>query len=192
MRQPPVRRHTMQGLLALLLAWACLLGAPASAQNVELPTLRTSRGEGTLDLEFVVRLSLPAAVESALSRGVPIYFVAEAQLLRNRWYWRDERVARVQRTWRVAYQPLTSNWRVGLGGLNQTHASLTEALAAVSRSASWKLADLAQLDPDKSYYVEFSYRLDNAQLPGPMQFALGGQNDWAVAGSRSIRVEFGP
>jgi hypothetical protein len=85
--------------------------------------VRTSRGEGTLDLEFAVRLSLPRAVEDALHRGVPVYFVAEAQLLRNRWYWRDERVARVQRTWRVAYQPLTGNWRVGLGGLNQTHAS---------------------------------------------------------------------
>ena len=192
MCQPPVRRHTMQGLLALLLAWACLLGAPVWAQNVELPTVRTSRGEGTLDLEFAVRLSLPRAVEDALHRGVPVYFVAEAQLLRNRWYWRDERVARVQRTWRVAYQPLTGNWRVGLGGLNQTHASLTEALATASRSAGWKLADLSQLDPDKSYYVEFSYRLDNTQLPGPMQFALGGQNDWAVGGSRVIKAEFGP
>ena len=191
MCQPPVRRHTMQGLLALLLVWACLMGAAVRAQNVELPTVRTSRGEGTLDLEFAVRLSLPRAVEDALHRGVPVYFVAEAQLLRNRWYWRDERVARVQRTWRVAYQPLTGNWRVGLGGLNQTHASLTEALAAASRSAGWKLADLAQLDPDKSYYVEFNYRLDNTQLPGPMQFALGGQNDWAVGGSRVIKAEFG-
>ena len=192
MCQPPVRRHTMQGLLALLLAWAGLLGPSTWAQNVELPTVRTSRGEGTLDLEFAVRVSLPRAVEDALHRGVPVYFVAEAQLLRNRWYWRDERVARVQRTWRVAYQPLTGNWRVGLGGLNQTHASLTEALTAASRSAGWKLADLAQLDPDKSYYLEFSYRLDNTQLPGPMQFALGGQNDWAVGGSRVIKAEFGP
>lgn len=91
MCQPPVRRHTMQGLLALLLVWACLLGSSAWAQNVELPTVRTSRGEGTLDLEFAIRLSLPRAVEDALHRGVPVYFVAEAQLLRSRWYWRDER-----------------------------------------------------------------------------------------------------
>lgn len=192
MLQPPVRRHTMQGLLALLLAWACLLGNPAWAQNVELPVVRTSRSEGSLDLEFVVRLSLPRAVEDALHRGVQVYFVAEAQLLRNRWYWRDERVARVQRTWRVAYQPLTGNWRVGLGGLNQTLATLTDALATVSSAAGWKLADLSQLDPEKSYYVEFSYRLDNSQLPGPMQFALGGPNDWAVSGSRVVKAEFGP
>ena len=192
MLQPPVRRQTMQGLLALLLACVCLLLNPAWAQNVELPTVRTSRGEGTLDLEFAVRLSLPRAVEDALHRGVPVYFVAEAQLLRNRWYWRDERVARVQRSWRVVYQPLTGVWRVGLGGLNQNHASLAEALASASRSAGWKVAEPSQIDPDKSYYLEFSYRLDSSQLPGPMQFGLGGQGEWAVGVSRVIKVEVGP
>jgi len=192
MLQPPVRRHTMQGLLALLLACLCLWMAPALAQNVELPTVRTSRGDGTLDLEFAARLSLPRAVEDALHRGVPVYFVAEAQLLRSRWYWRDERVARVHRSWRVAYQPLTGTWRVGLGALNQTYPNLTEALAAASRSAGWKLADLSQIDPDKNYYVEFSYRLDNTQLPGPMQFSLGGQNDWVIGASRVVKAELGP
>ncbi len=192
MLQPPVRRHTMQGLLALLLACLCLWMAPALAQNVELPTVRTSRGDGTLDLEFAARLSLPRAVEDALHRGVPVYFVAEAQLLRSRWYWRDERVARVHRSWRVAYQPLTGTWRVGLGALNQTYPNLTEALAAASRSAGWKLADLSQIDPDKNYYVEFSYRIDNTQLPGPMQFSLGGQNDWVIGASRVVKAELGP
>ncbi len=182
----------MQGLLALLLACLCLWMAPALAQNVELPTVRTSRGDGTLDLEFAARLSLPRAVEDALHRGVPVYFVAEAQLLRSRWYWRDERVARVHRSWRVAYQPLTGTWRVGLGALNQTYPNLTEALAAASRSAGWKLADLSQIDPDKNYYVEFSYRLDNTQLPGPMQFSLGGQNDWVIGASRVVKAELGP
>ncbi len=194
MPPPPVRRHTMQDLLALwlLACLALLCQAPAHAQGVELLTLQTSRAEGAISLEFAARLNLPRAVEDAMQRGVPVYFVAEAQLLRNRWYWRDERVARVQRSWRVVYQPLTGVWRVGLGGLNQNHASLAEALASASRSAGWKLADTAQIDPDKSYYLEFSYRLDSSQLPGPMQFGLGGQGEWAVGVSRVIKVEVGP
>ncbi len=187
---PPVRRHFLQGLMALLLlAW---LGS-AQAQGVELATLQTNRDEtGAVNLEFVVRLNLPRAVEDAMQRGVPVYFVAEAQLRRSRWYWRDERVARVHRTWRVAYQPLTGSWRVGLGGLNQSFVSLTEALASVTRSAGWKLADATQVDADKDYYLEFSYRLDSSQLPGPMQFGLGGQGDWAVGVSRTVKVEVTP
>ena len=191
MHPPPVRRLTMQGLLRALVAVLWLLvSAPASSQGVDVPTLATFRSEGTLALEFTVRLTLPRAVEEALQRGVPIYFAAEAQLLRNRWYWRDERVARVSRSWRLAYQPLTGFWRVSLGGLNQTYPSLAEALAVATRSTNWKLADLSQLDPDKSYYVEFSYKLDTTQLPGPMQFGLGSQGgDWAVGASRVLKVD---
>lgn len=198
MHAQPVHQRFTQGLLAwgmrcvrlrVLACGLALAGAGAAqAQGVELAQLQTTRADGALNLDFVARVTLPRAVEDALQRGVPIYFVAEAQLLRNRWYWRDERVSRVSRSWRLAYQPLTSAWRVSLGGLNQTFPSLAEALANVSRSGGWKLADLSQLD-EKGYYLEFSYRLDSSQLPGPMQFGLGGQGDWAVGVSRSIKVD---
>ncbi len=197
MPAPPVRCQVLPGRTArrLLCTWALLLGLclflatpPAQAQGVELALLKTSRAEGALNLDFAARVTLPRAAEDALLRGVPIYFVAEASLYRGRWYWRDERVARVSRSWRVAFQPLTSSWRVSLASLNQTHASLSEALTAASRSAGWRLADLNQIDPDKTYYVEFSYRLDSTQLPGPMQFGLGG-GDWAVGVSRDLRVD---
>jgi Domain of unknown function (DUF4390) len=190
MHLPPARRHYMQGLLQLLAILLALsfLGA-ARGQGVELGTLQLQRAEGALNLEFNARVTLTRAVEEALQRGVPIYFVAEAQLLRNRWYWRDERVARLSRSWRVAYQPLTGAWRVSLGGLYQTFPSLGEALATASRSSAWKLAELSQLDADKSYYVEFSYKLDTSQLPGPMQFGIGGQGEWAVGATRTLKVD---
>jgi Domain of unknown function (DUF4390) len=181
-----VRRRFLQGLVVLGL-W---LGAVNTwAQGVELASLNAVRQDGALTLDFVARVSLTKSVEDALQRGVPVYFVAQAELRRSRWYWRDERVARVSRSWRVAYQPITGTWRVGLGGLNQTHASMQEALTAASRSAAWRLADLTQLDADSRYSVVFSYRLDTAQLPGPMQFGLVGQSDWALSIERVLRLE---
>ena len=192
---PAVRRRTLLRRGATL-AVVCLQGiaaanarAQTAAQGVELTSLRTMRSEGTLSLDFTAGVTLPRPVEEALSRGVPIYFVAEATLWRKRWYWRDERVARVSRQWRIAFQPLTGQWRVALGGLNQNHASLAEALVAASRSAGWKVVDLARLDPDKSYNLEFEYRLDASQLPSPMQFGLVTQGEWAFGVTRVIAVE---
>lgn len=194
--RPEVRRRTLLGrgarlALAALLAGPALLAAPPAQaqQGVELTSLRTSHEDGALTLDFTARVVLPRAVEEALSRGVPVYFVAQATLLRSRWYWRDERVARVTRQWRVAFQPLTGHWRVGLGGLNQTYPTLEEALASASRGAGWKLADLSQIDPDKAYTVEFEYRLDISQLPSPMQFGLVTQGDWAVGVTRALKVQ---
>ena len=194
MPRPTVRHIIQQGLSALCLMLAvALLGLglipSARAQGVELASLQTLKSDSMLTLEFAARVTLPKAVGDALQRGVPIYFVAEAQLMRNRWYWRDDRVARVSRSWRVAYQPLTSAWRVSLGGLNQTYASLAEAMSAVSSASGWRLTELSQLDADRSYYLEFSFRLDTSQLPGPMQFGLGGQGEWAVRVSRTLRLE---
>lgn len=193
-RRPPMQRLLQGGaLVRRVLLWMALLLAcsgPVLAQGVELAGLQVQKLEGALTIDFNARVNLPRAVEEAVQRGVPIYFVAQAQLLRNRWYWRDERVARVARSWRLAYQPLTNSWRVGLGGLNQTFPTLAEALAIASRSAGWKLADLSQLDlNDKGYYLQFSYRLDTTQLPGPMQFGLGGQGDWAVGVNTTLKVE---
>ena len=186
-------RSLARGVVAWLAACPgpCLLAALplwAVAQGVELATLKTERADGALQLEFAARVTLPRAVEDALQRGVPVYFVAQATLYRNRWYWRDERIARVSRSWRIAYQPLTGGWRVALGGLSKGHGTLAEALAAASSSSAWKLADLAQLD-GRGHYVEFEYRLDTSQLPGFVQIGLGGQDDWNVRVERSLRVD---
>lgn len=168
-------------LMAALTAWGGV-----HAQGVELSVLELRRDEAALTLEFSARLTLSRALEDALRRGVPMYFETEATVLRSRWYWRDQRVARVSRSFRLSYQPLTASWRVGLGGLAQSYPSLSDALAVISRVSGWKLADADRLEPDQRYYVEFSYRLDNTQLPRPMQIGLG--SDWSLGIERTLRV----
>jgi hypothetical protein len=188
MRPALNRRSLLQGLALILLLWALCLGQ-LRAQGVELAVLQLQRQDGDLTLDFDARMSLPKVVEDAMQRGIPVYFVAEATLYRYRWYWRDERLARVQRSWRVAFQPLTATWRVGFGGFNQSFQTLGEALATVSRSSRWKVAELSQLEGEGRFYLEFSYRLDNSQLPSPLQLGLGAQADWVLGVERTLRVE---
>jgi hypothetical protein len=176
------------GTLLLLTLWLAS-SLPVRAQGVELSTFELTRADGALLLDFVARPVLSKAVEDAMQHGVPVYFVAQATLFRSRWYWRDERVARVSRTWRLSYQPLTNSWRLGYGALSQSFPTAAEALDLASRASRWKLADAEQLEPGERYYVEFSYRLDNNQLPRPMQLDLSAQNDWQLSVERKMRVE---
>jgi hypothetical protein len=182
-----IHRRQLLGLGAGVLTGLALPG-PALA-GVELTTLQVMRADGALTVEFAAQVSLPRAVEEALQRGVPIYFTAQATLWRNRWYWRDERIARVNRTWRLAYQPLTSSWRVGLGGLSQSYPTLAEAMTVVTRTAQWRLADGSQVDPDSRHYVEFFWRLDTSQLPSPMLIGLTGASDYALGVERTLRLD---
>lgn len=179
----PLQRIFRIGWMLLALAW----GALAQAQGVEMTSMEAHRVEGALTLDFSVKLTLTHAVEDALQRGLPMYFVAQATVFRSRWYWRDERVARVSRSWRLSYQPLTSTWRVSLGGLAQSYASLSEALASLTRVVGWRLVEADKLDAGERYYVEFGFQLDNSQLPRPMQLDLG--QDWKLGIERMLRVE---
>lgn len=177
----------LRGGLALCLLLALLQPVWVQAQAVELKQLQLQRRDGDLTLEFSARLTLGPAIEDALQRGVPLYFNARASVYRDRWYWRDERVARVSRTWRLAYQPLTASWRLSLGGLSQGYATLSDAMAPLSQISGWRLVELDKLEPGSRHHVEFSFSLDNSQLPQPMQIDLGG--DWKLGIERSLKVD---
>lgn len=186
----PAAHRVLRAVLGWLLLCALALGIqPARAQGIDLTAFELSRADGALLLDFVAKPALGKAVEDAMQRGVPVYFVAQATLYRSRWYWRDERVARVTRNWRLSYQPLTSNWRLGLGALSQSYPSAEEALDMAARASRWKVADADQFEPGEKYYLEFSYRLDNNQLPRPMQLDLVAQSDWQLSVERKVRVE---
>jgi hypothetical protein len=187
-------RATVHLLLGHAVPVACLLGlvlglasAPARADNITLDTFELVRNDEGLSLSFSSRFELSKPIEDALQKGVPLFFVAQAEVFRDRWYWRDKEVSSSTRTWRLAYQPLTRKYRVTYGGLSQHYDNLTDALVAVSRSVNWKLAEAAQLD-DGKHYVEFSYQLDTAQMPRPMQIGIGGQADWSLKVERMRRL----
>ena len=160
----------------------------ARAQGVELPSILAKRQDGGAVLDFVANLTLSKAVEDALRRGVPVYFVAEATVKKPRWYWRDDRVARISRSWRLSYQPLTNAWRVSLGAFAQSYPSLEEALTTITRIAHWRIAD-SGIDATDKYYVDFQFFLDSSQLPPPMRLDLNAQSEWKLGVERTVPVE---
>ena len=175
--------------MALVLVGALILLARlAGAEGVELTQVSTQRSEDGLDLSYGTRFELPHAAEDALLKGVAVYFTAETTLLRNRWYWRDARVAHASRTWRVQCQPLTRQCKVGIGAFSQSYSTLSEALGSMRGAANWRIAELKDIEDSGSYYLEFSFRLDTSQLPKPMQIGLGAPQGWGLSIERTLSL----
>ncbi len=183
----------------LSFAWglvvALMLALPAGA--AEISVMRAERTPEGLVVSAQMQFDLPASVDEALQKGIPLFFVAEAALVRERWYWYDKDVARATRHLRLSYQPLTRRWRllvsatpIGNAGvaLGQTFDTRDEALAAVQRIANWKIAEAQDVEPDARQSVTLRFRLDVSQLPRPFQIGLVGQDDWTIVATRSLRL----
>jgi hypothetical protein len=195
-------RKAFDGALRGMLA-CCLLAVASSvtaqAPATEITQLRVVRAEEGLLLSAHVTFELPAVIDDALDKGIPMFFVAEATLFRDRWYWYDKQIASVARHMRLSYQPLTRRWRlvvsstpIGNSGLalGQTFETREDAMAAVQRISNWKIAEAGDVDPEARYNVDFRFRLDLSQLPRPFQIGAVGHADWNIAASRNQRLGF--
>ena len=191
-------RNALTALILLLFAgWAYAQSA------AEITQYQLERLDDEIVVSAQVAFELPTAVEDALLKGIPLFFVMEADVLRERWYWYDKKISSVERHLRLAYQPLTRRWRlnvtsgagreVGLGlALNQNFDTLAQVLSAIKRVSRWKIADVSDLDTSQKYKVDFRFRLDLNQLPRPFQIGALGQSDWDIAATTSSVLSIAP
>jgi hypothetical protein len=192
-----LKKNWVDAWLAALAFIGVMYLAPAWGQTVgEINQLRVERVDDDIVLSAQMQFDLPAAVEEVITKGVPVTFTAEAEIYRSRWYWFDKRLSFAQRSYRLAFQPLSRRWRVTVGSpssdtgaalsMSQVFDSLAEALGHIKRIARWRVADAQSLDTSLSYRAEFRYRLDVSQLALPLQIGTLGQSDWNVTLSASV------
>lgn len=184
-----------------VLVWGT--GAVHAQSPADIGQLRVERADDEVIATGNIVFELPTAVEDALLKGVPLFFVLEADLLRERWYWFDRKVTSVKRHTRLVYLPLMRRWRLNVtagagreGGvglaLNQNYDTLEQALAAVKRVSHWQIADAADLLPGVKYKVELRFRLDLSQLPLPFQIGAFGQSEWDLAAAVTVPLNMNP
>jgi len=187
----------LRGALAL-----CLLvfgaGMARANASIDLTDLQLERADDGLYLSMRLRFELPPVVEDALRKGIAVHFVADAEVLRKRWYWSDRMMASTQRYMRVVYLPLTRRWRLntspepitssGLGvvAFTQHYDTLEEVMAAVQRISRWRIATDAELEHGGGQSVRLRFRLDASQLPRALQIGALGDADWALSIERRV------
>ncbi len=176
-----LRRRLLQGIPAL--AAAVLLAglpAPARADSIEVADVRLEPSfEGdawALSADFTVPIS--SRIEESVNRGVALYFVAEFELQRPRWYWWDEKVVQASQTYRLSYHALTRQYRLSINGYQQHYPSLVDAVRAISLLRGWKVVSADRVLPGYTYDAMVRLRLDVSQLPKPFQITAITNRDW--------------
>lgn len=169
--------------LAVVLAaiWIAVAAAAAHAQGIDVkrPTVTIADDQFVIDAQFSVALT--PTLEDVLNKGVPLYFLFEFELIRPRWYWFNERVVHVQQEYRLSYNALTRQYRLGRGNLHQNFPTLAEALEVMSHVRRRIDIDPALLrSRGESYIAGIRFRLDTSQLPKPFQLNAIVAREWNI------------
>lgn len=178
-------------LLALALLWLSLgtLAGGAAAAELEARSATLAAGDDGYNLSADFKIELSPRLEDIIAHGVPLFFVAEFEITRPRWYWFDEAAAAKSRTFRVSYHALTRQYRVSFGALHQSYPTLADALRTLERIREWPVADKGSLQPGRTYEARVRLRLDLSMLPKPLQVTSLGSRDWTL-GSEWFRFDY--
>ena len=166
--------------LAVLLLLA-LLPTMARGQSAVVSNAKLDLTEDGYQLNADFELQLTTGMQEAVRKGVPLYFIAEFQLTRGRWYWLDQSVISVTRDRRVSYAPLTDQYRIAVSGISQNVSSFDDVRRVLSRVRSWTVAERGQLKPGEKYEAALRFRLDTSQLPKPFQLNVITSKEWSLA-----------
>ena len=110
----------------------------------------------------------PRLVQTVAS-GVPLYFLVEFELTRPRWYWFDQKAVTRSQHLRLSYHAISRQYRLSRGPLQQSFASIDEALAVLRRLRNWLVIERGVPLADAEHLGALRMRLDLSLLPKPFQ-----------------------
>ncbi|MEQ1515637.1 MAG: DUF4390 domain-containing protein [Usitatibacteraceae bacterium] len=161
----------------ITVSWSVLV----HAEGATITDARLEASEDGYQVNADIELQLTAALQEAVRKGVPLYFVVEFEISRGRWYWVDQTVTFASRERRISYAPLTDQYRISYSGISQNVSSFEDVRRALSRVRSWTVLERGKLRVGERYDAALRFRLDTSQLPKPFQLNVIASKEWALA-----------
>lgn len=177
---------------SLLCGLVLLLAAPlALAAEISLRSVQLVPSDDGYSLTADANINFNTRLEEAVNKGVVLYFAADFELTRPRWYWFDEHVIQRSKTFQLSYHALTRQYRLSTGALHQGYATLEEALLVLSHLRHWQVLDKGEVKAGQTYVAALRLHLDLTQMPKTFQVSALANKDWNLS-SDWLRWNFSP
>jgi len=137
--------------------------------------------DGWLHIDADVHLPISGDLRNFAERGVSLYFTADLEIVKPRRWWFNSEVVKERQTWRLVYNALTRQWRIGTGDLTLPEPSLDDALSLVRNIRGWAVVPATELDVGEHYVGRLRVRLDTSLLARPFQVDALNSSAWALS-----------
>lgn len=169
-----------QAVLLAVLLFSASTAFAAQPHGIEVRRAVVVPVEDAYVLEADIDIVLSAPLEDALHKGIPLYFLLEFELVRSRWYWFNDKAVTLQQQYRLTFNALTRQYRVGVGAFYQNFVTLAEALQFLSKVRRREELDSGALNKGSTYMAGLRLRLDTSQLPRPFNLNALGSREWSL------------
>jgi len=167
-------------LLLVMLAFAAMPAWSAQPHGIEVRNAAITTTEDSYLLEADIDIILSAPLEDALNKGISLYFLLDFELVRPRWYWFNEKTVTLQQQYRLTFNALTRQYRIGVGAFYQNFPTLAEALQVMSKIRRRGDLESGPLSKGANYTASLRLRLDTSQLPKPFNLNALGSREWSL------------
>ena len=180
----PLSSAVRRAVACFLAAFLALGAAPAlavkseEAVSVLYATLKPVEDNLVLSAAMTVRLN--KTQEEALKKGLSLHFVTDFELERVRSWWFNENVIQISRGGRLSYNLLTRRYQIETADNYKAFDTQAEALAELGRAEAWVVGSRKLLRPGEQYMAALRLRLDQGQLPKPLQINALASGKWEV------------
>ena len=156
----------------------------ASDNALHVKSAEIIAGEDAYFLNADFDINFSNEMETALNKGVPLHFLIEFQLVSPVRYWFDDEIVLVSAEVTLSYHALSRQYLINRGSHQSAFLSLQEAKAELARLRNWRVFDKNLIGKDESYYAVLRMRLDQSQLPKPVQVDALSSEDWSMVSER--------
>ncbi|VAW75686.1 hypothetical protein MNBD_GAMMA15-931 [hydrothermal vent metagenome] len=162
----------------------CLLLSPAMAGEVQIRDTRTLLIDGVYRVGARVDFTLNETLQEALHNGVPLVLDLRVEVIREREWLFDERIAELVQKFELEYHALTKSYlvKVSSTGAQQSFRSLGSALAFIGNIYDLPLIDENLLRAGRKYWVRMRADLDVEALPTPIRVWAYLGSEWSLQG----------
>lgn len=152
-----------------------------AADGVEIQRAHIEASDEGYKLAATYAFDLNHGLEDAIQHGVQLFFTTQVELTRPRWYWYDDKAVSERQTIRISYNVLTRQYQVAvLGSMQQSFATLEDAMVLIRRPSRWLIAPRGALKPGETYNVTVRMFMDRERLPKPIQVNAFNNSQWRL------------
>jgi hypothetical protein len=160
----------------VLAAFLCILISATFVSNSQAEGFRILAAETKLQknvfhLEANMDLKFSTDSLEALRSGVPLIVLVNIEVRKNRNWWWDKTIAKLEQGYLLLYHALSEKYIIHNlnSGAQQNFISLNTALHFLSNIRDFPLIDKNLIEQNSEYYVRLRTYLDIESLPAPMR-----------------------